>query len=116
MDFLHGRKAGVITRSVDVFEMLHKVRLRYHRIVRLLSQNMPRICHVNAALTARAEELSADVISESPNDLVAAALRGLVWRKEQHEFIGNFESVRFQAHAAVGEVLHETGTFSAGTT
>ena len=25
-DFLHGRKAGVITRNVDVLQMLHKVR------------------------------------------------------------------------------------------
>jgi hypothetical protein len=40
MDFLHSRKAGVITRYVDVFQMVHKVRLRYHRIVRLLRQNM----------------------------------------------------------------------------
>jgi hypothetical protein len=40
MDFLHSRKADVITRYVDVVQMIHKVRLRYHRIVRLLSQNM----------------------------------------------------------------------------
>jgi hypothetical protein len=40
MDFLHGRKAGVITRYVDVFEMLHKVRLRYDRIVRLLRHRL----------------------------------------------------------------------------
>jgi hypothetical protein len=39
-NLLDSRKAGVVTRYVDVLQMPHKVRLRYHRIVRLLSQNM----------------------------------------------------------------------------
>jgi hypothetical protein len=62
---------------------------------------------------ARLEELSTDVIAETPDDLVAATLRKLVWRKEQHELIGNFKAVRLQPDAAVGKVFYEAGTFCA---
>jgi hypothetical protein len=69
--------------------------------------------NADETLTARLEELSTDVIAEPPDYLVAATLRKLVWRKEQHELIGNFEAVRLQPDAAVGKVFYEAGTFCA---
>jgi hypothetical protein len=35
------------------------------------------------------------------DDLVSAILRGAVAREKQHKFIGNFEPIEVEAHAAL---------------
>ena len=46
----------------------------------------------------------ADFVALPPDNLVSAILRGTVARKKQYKFIGNFESIKVDAHAAVGNV------------